>query len=169
MKQRIAVLMIGFFALGTLYAQQDEYKAKALFLYNFSRLIEWPGATGSDFIIGVYGDSPIVGELEKMVSGKMVGGKKIVVKVFNSSTPIYSCHILYVSSSANAQLAGILSKLGNGNTLVVGEVKGMVDSGAAINFVLNDNRLSFELDVENANRQGLRVSKTLENMAYKAS
>ena len=58
---------------------QDE-KFKALFMYNFTKYIEWPQTKQSgDFVIGVMGNSAIVSELNAIASKKTVGAQNIKV------------------------------------------------------------------------------------------
>jgi hypothetical protein len=55
--------------------------------------------------------------------------------------------------------------VGTNKTLVITEKKGALNEGSAINFVIVDNKLKFELKVSNATKNGLKVSSNLETMA----
>lgn len=147
----------------SLHAQVSD--AQALFIYNFSRLVEWPEEVKSgDFIIGIYGKSDIEVSLKSFVSNKKVGSQNVVVKTFNDVNEISQCHILFVSSGKSSSMLNINNAVGKG-TLIVGEKQNLVNDGAAISFLIVDNKLKFRLKEENALKYDLKVSKSLKNMA----
>jgi len=147
----------------SLHAQVSD--AQALFIYNFSRLVEWPEEVKSgDFIIGIYGKSDIEVSLKSFVSNKKVGSQNVVVKTFNDVNEISQCHILFVSSGKSSSMLNINNAVGKG-TLIVGEKQTLVNDGAAISFLIVDNKLKFRLKEENALKYDLKVSKSLKNMA----
>jgi hypothetical protein len=164
MVKKGSVLLL--FAFLSFQAQaQDEYQAKAFFLYNFTRLIEWPANSKGEFVIGVVGNSPIYNNLTAIAQGKKVGNQSIVIKQFKSPEEITSCNILFVANGAINKLEDVKARVSNHHTLIVGDREGSTDKGAAINFVLNNNKLSFSINVGNAQKYGLKVSRSLIEMA----
>ncbi len=160
-------ILLTLFLLGSIVGlkAQDEYQAKAFFIYNFTRLVEWPPNSSGEFVIGIVGNNPITSQLERLTSGKLVSGQKIVIKQFKKVEEIGDCNILYISYSQSSKIADIKSKIGNRNTLIVGEKQGLTEEGAAISFILNNDRLSFHINVDNAQNHGLKVSKSLVDMS----
>ncbi len=150
------------------YAQTDLSRAQSMFIYNFSRLIEWPAnyKTGP-FVIGIVGNSPIVGELKTYTAGKSVGSQPIMIKTFKEIADISACHILYVPFSETRQLPNILPQLASKNTLIITEKNGAIEQGAAINFVVIGDKLKFELSPANATKYDIKISSKLNEMAYK--
>ena len=150
------------------YAQTDLSRAQSMFIYNFSRLIEWPAnyKTGP-FVIGIVGNSPIVGELKTYTTGKSVGSQPIMIKTFKEIADISACHILYVPFSETKQLPNILPQLASKNTLIITEKNGAIEQGAAINFVVIGDKLKFELSPANATKYDIKISSKLNEMAYK--
>src|SRR5688572_27895567 len=65
-------------------APAREYRVKAVFLFNFSRFVEWPesafSAPGAPFVVGVFGHDPFGGELEAVMRGETVGGRALEVR-----------------------------------------------------------------------------------------
>jgi hypothetical protein len=161
-------LILTFFLISGIYCfgQTGIPKAQSMFIYNFSRLIEWPAEDKQgDFIIGVLGSSDIFSELETFCNGKKVGTQGIIVKRFKDATELAKCHILFISYGKTSGLADILTKVGSNSTLLVGEKKGCVEGGAAICFVITEDKLKFELKTANASKAGLKVNSKLEEMA----
>lgn len=158
------------FAEGT-YAQIPDAnsansKIKAIFLYNFTKYIEWPPHyKKGDFVIGVLGNSPILPELEKMAEKSKLGTQTFSIKKFNTVSEITDCHILYVSSIYNDYIEQASQKLHKKSSLIISECGGCTKKGSAINFVSVDNKQRFELNKSNAGRNGLLVSSNLATLA----
>ncbi len=144
-------------------------RAQAMFIYNFSRLVEWPTSYKSgQFVIGVFGASATFNELTSYTANKAVGSQKIVVKKFESAAEIGQCHILFVPFNKTKQMSEITSTLGSKSTLLICEKNGAVDSGAAINFIVIGDKLKFEVSMDNATSKNIKMSSKLSEMAFKS-
>lgn len=143
-------------------------QAQSMFIYNFSRLIQWPAGSGTgEFVIGVFGDNELYGSLLSFVANKKVGAQSIVVKKFEDPQSISRCQILFVGDSKISKFPEVISKIQDFNSLVITEKRGMVNSGSAIDFILVEDKLKFVMNTENAVKYNLTVSKSLTDMAYK--
>ncbi len=152
-----------------MFGQTGIPKAQAMFIYNFSRLIEWPPAYKSgSFIIGVFGTSNVADELDAYTSGKKVGVQTITVQRLKSVDEISKCHILFVPFSRTKQLPEIVGKINSLSTLLITEKKGAIDLGATINFLIVGDKLKFEYKQANASKQGIKVSSRLQEMSFKS-
>lgn len=148
------------------FSQTGIPKAQSLFIYNFTRLIEWPASykTG-DFIVGVYGGGAVVDAIKATLSGKKVGAQNVQISQYGAIGDIGKCHILFVPFSKGKEIEAIVTKLGNQSTLVITERNGMLDLGSMINFIVEGNALKFELNTSAAASKGLSVSTGLTKMA----
>jgi hypothetical protein len=166
MKRFSVFLMFLILGFNNLYSQSSIPAAQSVFIYNFTRLIEWPADYKSgDFNIGVIGSGEVFNELKNYTASKMVGAQPIKVVKFNNVAEIAKCHILFVAYGKTKDLAEIISKLGGSKTLIVSENKSAIDKGAAINFIIMEDKLKFELKTANASNIGLKIHSNLENMA----
>jgi hypothetical protein len=164
MKRVIAFLVVCFLAANIF--SNDAFRVQAMYIYNFTRYINWPAEYESEsFVIGILGECEIVEELKIFTQGKKVGNKPISVVCYNSVADIGQCHILYVPHNSIEDINKILSKVSKSNSLIICETPGSISAGAAISFIYTENKLKFELNSENANKYGLTVSSTLCNMA----
>lgn len=144
-------------------AQQTDYKAYSLFVYNFMKYTEWSGdAAKGDFVIGVLGDSPIMKELNTLASSKKLKGRNIVVKKFTTAEECSGCHLLYVASGKSSMLKGLREALKTKPVLIVGEREGLANKGAGISFVtLEDDTLKFDINKKEIEQHGLKVASQL--------
>ncbi len=146
-----------------------EYQVKAAFLYNFAKFIAWPPSSFSDasapLRICVLGQDPFGQELRDITSDKNINGRRLQVDQVADLGLARTCHILFVASSEKAQLKRIFESLQGTDALTVGDTKGFIDQGGMINFVLENNRVQFEVNHKAAERAGLKISSKLLNVA----
>jgi hypothetical protein len=145
-----------------------EYVVKAAFLYNFSQFVQWPGDAfpdaNSPFVIGVIGDDPFGGALEQAVRDKKVAAHPIVVEHYRDVSEMKPCHIVYVGASESGNTAEILQKTG-GTTLTVGDYDGFTAKGGAFRFLLEENRVRFEVNIDVVKKLRLTISAKLLKLA----
>ena len=165
MKKSLVVLVLALLSLGGIVSAQSPARYQALFVYNFTRYIEWPSFGSQEFVIGIVGKSSVYSELQNIVEGKRIGSKTIVIKKFNSAEEISSCQILFVSSEVSSSLVSFASTLQSKNTLIITERPGLINKGAGINFVLEEGKQKFELSRTAINKTGLKVNSQLVDMA----
>jgi hypothetical protein len=68
----LSLISIPFFA--GLSQVSSISQAQSMFIYNFSRLIQWPsGSNTGEFVIGVIGDNEVFSSLSSFVANKKVG------------------------------------------------------------------------------------------------
>jgi hypothetical protein len=147
---------------------QENIKMQSVFLYNFTRLVNWPASyQNGDFVIGVIGSSPINAELQEMAVTKKAGSQNIVIRQFAKTEEIGKCHIIYVPSSQSRRINEITAHLKsqNINALVVSDQPGATRNGSVINFVLAENRQRFELSEANARNMGLTLGAEIQRLA----
>lgn len=169
--KKIVSIFVLFFILASGFkstvAIDTNAKIKAVFIYNFTKYIEWPQSyKEGEFTIGIIGETSLYSELIKMTETKKVANQTLEVKKFATPADISKCHILYVSKDNSSDLSEIIKKLKNNSTLLVTEENGLMDKGSGINFIIKDNRQKFELNKSNVERYKLKVSSNLEALAF---
>ena len=142
-------------------------KVKAIFLYNFSKHVEWPETMADGrFTIGIYGDYPAVkDELEKMSKIKRRGDRSFEILTFDAMDQLVPTHILYVVKNSGTDIEAISSKLGDSSTLLVTEEDGFIMKGAHINLYYENNKQKMELNPASFDRRGLKVSSQLVSIS----
>jgi hypothetical protein len=142
-------------------------KMKAIFIMNFTKLIEWPSSyREGNFVVGVIGESPLYTELIKMAKTKKVANQSLEIQKFDAVGDISKCHILYVSKNKSNDISSVVSKVKPNSTLIITAKQGLVDRGSGINFVVKNSRQKFELNKKNVENKKLKVSANLESLAF---
>jgi len=144
---------------------QDAARYQALFVYNFTRFIQWPSSNSQEFVIGILGKSDIYSQLQSIATNKRIGSAPIVIKQYNSASEIGKCQILFVSSEVSSQVVQLAAQLQSKNTLLITERSGMSRKGASICFAIEDGKQKFEISKSNVAKTGLMINNQLLDMA----
>ncbi|MBN2167346.1 MAG: YfiR family protein [Marinilabiliaceae bacterium] len=163
MKKKIIVVLIVLFSIPIVNAQQVLFKA--LFIYNFTKNIEWPTDYKSgNFIISVVGQDEITNELKKLSETKRVGSQTIEVKLLSNISDVPKSHIVYVSNSKSSSLASVIDYYKKSPTLIISDQGGGCRTGSGINFVIVDGKMKFEIAPQNITSRGLHLSPKLTGL-----
>jgi hypothetical protein len=145
-----------------------EHEIKAAFVYNFLKFVEWPedrfGKTNSPVIIGVVGTSPITAALEITVKDRAINGREIHVKTVETLEGAKASHLLYFPAATDHRADEFLSSVPAG-VLTVGESGGFGNRNGIINFVLEGDKVRFEINVDAAEQAALKISAQLQKLA----
>jgi hypothetical protein len=165
-------------------SQDLEFKVKAAFLYNFIKFVNWPDSTDSDsnkiMTFGIIGKNTF-GNAFEPVNDKKTKEQEVVVKYFNSFSELQKnndnlskateelskCQLLFICSSETNNLANIINIVKNKNILTVGETKDFLKAGGIINFILEDNKVRFEINLLAAKEAKLTIRSQLLRLAQK--
>ncbi|MEA2601292.1 MAG: hypothetical protein QOF89_2284 [Acidobacteriota bacterium] len=145
----------------------SEADVKAAFLYNFTKFVDWPQpvlAEGSELKICVLGEDPF-GRTLQALTQEEVGGHRLKLIHLSSPSNLTACHVLFISRSEKDRLPRILEALGDAPVLTVGDTQGFVDQGGIINFLLEGSKVRFEINQEDAERVGIKISSKLLALA----
>jgi YfiR/HmsC-like len=147
----------------------SEDRVKAAYLYNFAKFVEWPAekfaSPAAPFQLCVLDDTVFQAELTRIVQGKTIAGRAVKVVPVESADEAGDCHALFVNPSRDAQVQHIVEALSRRSVLTVGETKNFCEEGGIVNFVLQDDRVQFEVNHKAANAAGLRISSRLLSVA----
>jgi hypothetical protein len=168
-KKKIALRFILIFGMifmmnnRSLQAQETDYKSYSLFVYSFMKYIEWPEAQSKgEFIVGVFGDSPIMKELQTLAATKKLKGRTIVIKKFATPEECGKCHLLYISGSKSSTIKTLKETLKTEPVLIVAEREGLAKKGAGLSFVtMEDDGLKFDINKAEIEQHNLKISSSL--------
>jgi hypothetical protein len=150
-------------------SQPTEYQIKAAFLFNFAKFVQWPPAAFSSvtspIIIGILGENPFHDDLARTIRNKTVDDHPLLIKELLSPKDATNCHLLFISTSEKKRLPEILKGLKGTSVLTVGEMDHFTESGGMINFVMQGNKIRFQINQDEATRARLKISSKLMSLA----
>jgi hypothetical protein len=150
-------------------ATPSEYQLKAAFLFNFAKFVEWPpdssGESTAPFVIGILGSSPFGDDLQQTIQGKSINNRPLITREVHSLTEATNCQILFISTSERKRLPEIFKTLGDAHVLTVGENDQFIRAGGMINFVMEEQKIRFQINNDAAKRVGLKISSKLLGLA----
>jgi hypothetical protein len=158
-------------AIPKIYAQDaaTEYQVKAAYLFNFLKFVEWPGDAFADslapIVVGVVGDNPFGSSLPEVAVGKTVQGRDLVIRGYHAGENMRGASILFISASEKKRLPQILAALHGSSVLTVADMDGFLVAGGIIQFVLENDRVRFAINVSAATQARLKISSKLLSLA----
>ncbi len=167
----VFLLFLSLFGAQTSHAQQThptESQVKAAYLYNFGKFVTWTGTnagSSASFDICVLGKDPFGVVLDSTVAGGNIGEKRVTAKKISSLQESDHCRIVFISSSEQARLKAILAAAKAGGTLTVSDIPHFADKGGMIEFVPQENRIRFEVNLPATEEAGLTLSSELLKVA----
>jgi hypothetical protein len=167
----IACLLIVLISCAPALAQETlpEYQVKAAYLFNFLKFVEWPEEAFPDplapIVIGICGEDLFGNSLPQVTIGKTVQGRDLVVHRYHTGEDLRGAHILFISPSEKKRLLQILSTLHGANVLTVADMEGFLEAGGMIQFVSENDRVHFAINVDAASKAKLKMSSKLLSLA----
>ncbi|HYG35908.1 MAG TPA: YfiR family protein, partial [Clostridia bacterium] len=129
-----------------------EYQLKAVFLYRFTQFVDWPptafSSQDSPIIIGVLGRDPFGGYLEAAVRNERVRNRLLAIQHHQRIQDAMNCHLLFISPSEQARQEKVLADLKARSILTVGETEGFARDGGMIQFITEQNRIRFRINLQ---------------------
>lgn len=166
-----AIFLLSLFLLtgtGARASDLAEYQVKAAYLYNFAKFVEWPerAFSGPDAAVTfcVIGDD-LFGPALDALQTKTVKNRKVAVKRMSGTGDLGTCQVLFISPTEEDRLDAILLPLKGHPTLVVGDTERFARRGGMIGFLMERNKVVFEVNENAAKRAGLLVSSQLLKLA----
>ncbi len=151
------------------YAQIDEYQVKAAFLYNFAKFVEWPAQTfraaDEPILFCVLAANPFGDALDQVIRGKAIDGHPLATRHPAYAASLSECRILFVAAGDVKKFRALAPQLRATPVLTVGEAGDFIPAGGVVNFKIQGGKVRFEINVEAAERQQLRISSKLLSLA----
>ena len=148
-----------------------ENQVKAAFLYKFGSYVEWPThsfeRSDSPFVIGVVEADAFAQVLEQTVAGRSMNGRAVQVLRLRRGEPLRPLHILFIPRHESAMLGESLAATKGLPVLVVTDSERGLIAGSMINFVVENNKVRFDISPEPAEQNQLKISARLMSVARK--
>jgi hypothetical protein len=142
-----------------------ERRVKAAFIFKFAGYVEWPeGAfpqADAPVTTAVVGDDELAAELAQTVAGRTVDGRSLLVRKPKALELPADVRILFIGRSETARLPQWVKMAQSRPLVIITEAAGALNYGSMINFLVIEQRVRFEISLEEVERRGLRLSSRL--------
>jgi hypothetical protein len=160
-------LVVSVLLFGTeLFALSSLPHSQAVYIYNFTRYIQWPNySMGDKFVIAVFGKSEVYDELVKYTADRKIGNKSIAIVRIQKIEDIEKFQIVFISEEQNSKLSAIRKHIGQKPCLLISEIEGSNTMGSIVEFFMKENKLRFRINGVSAKQQKLIISNELLKMS----
>jgi hypothetical protein len=143
-----------------------EYEVKAAFLLNFTRFVQWPGPPDRDpFRVCVFRSNPFGDALPATFEGETSQNRRVTPVHVTSPADARACHAVFVPRTESHLAEELLQALRGHAVLTVGESSNFLRQGGVVNFVVERERVRFDINAAAADAANLRVSSKLLRLA----
>jgi YfiR/HmsC-like len=170
LRSGVALALAIFICCAQAQAVFTPYDVEAAYLYNFGKFVRWPAdaATASTpFTICILGDDPFGEKLNSLVANETIQGRSIATKHLASTSAAENCQIVFLGQSEQARLAKDISDLNRKPVLTVSNLPGFLEHGGMIQFLQQNNKVRFAVNLAPSEQAGLTLSSELLKVAVR--
>lgn len=153
------------FASGSASDTPTENQLRAVFVYRFTQMIEWPasalGAPGDPITLCGLGEDPTDGEMEKAVAGQRSHDRALTVRWIDAAAEREACQALYIAGEDTAAIGELLEALADSPVLTIGDAAEFAEQGGMIELRRLERRMQFEINRGAIERAGLGIQTKL--------
>lgn len=168
----MALIVAGSLSLATptLRAQTpvSERQVKAAFLFNFIKFVTWPAESfhspDEPMTLCVIGNEPIGEDLQRLLTANSAKSRPLKMERVDESQSFRRCHVVFFGSDQVRQRE-FLTAIAGLPILTVGEAGQFGRWGGIITFVMDNDRVRFEINQDAADRARLKISSKLLSLA----
>ena len=153
-------------------ADTSEDFVKAGMFYYFAMYVTWPTTAFSSaeapITYCVLGDDSFAQKLTDTVTSKKIGLRKLAVKKMKWSREAKDykeCALLYVGSTEASHGDDVIQMLKGAPILTVADFPDFTKHAGIMNFVIEDSKVRFEVNVEAAKQSDLAISSQMLSKA----
>ena len=160
-------ITVGLTGVRAAEAPLREYQIKAAFLLNFVRFVDWPAThpgTRNTLSLCVLG-SGSVDDAFSALEGRRVRRRVIAYTRIGTADETSACDVIFMAGTEDAPLPDPVPAPDGTHLLTVGETRSFATGGGIIVFVYQKNKLSFEINLDAAERAGISIRSDLLTLA----
>lgn len=142
-------------------ADSADAKTKAGYLFNFTRLIEWPTPGDEPLHVCVVGADAVVEQLGELASRDSKGR---ALQIWSGTEELQICQLLYIDGDS-ALLQGLLQQTKSRAVLTVSDQLGFAARGGGIGFYREQDQLKVEINPQTVSGAQLKINALLMEIA----
>ena len=162
------LLIASFFLPSSIMASSAKIESiKVAYIYNFIRYINWPELNDEEenFHVCVHKKSVLKEKLTSL-EVKSVKGKPIkIFSIANAREDLSRCEVLVLPKLKTEELKRFTSYAPPSNVLTISDTQGYAKLGIMINLIVLNNKIKFEVNLNQVDSTNLTISSSLLKLA----
>lgn len=161
------ILVLCLFSGQILGAQNivHESDVEAAYLFNFAKFMRVPNHAAPNFNICVLGANPFGSALDQLTAQESIDGHPIRIIHTLGAESVRTCDILFLAEPDLPHLTHELELVGDAPVLTVSTAPGFVTHGGMIQFIVQQNRVRFQVNLDAVTRAHIELSSELLKVA----
>jgi hypothetical protein len=146
----------------------DINQAKANMLWNIAKFVEWPALPddrSQPLVFTILGEDDLAADLAGLLSSRTVNGRPVFVRFARRAQDAKGSQILYLAASESGQMGNVLAAVDSAAVLTVSDAPGFAAHGGMVGFATEGTRVRFEVNLNQAEKSGLKLSAKLLSLA----
>jgi hypothetical protein len=144
--------------------ERDERAVRVAYLYSLIKFVDWP-TPQNDVLIGYVG-TPATGEtLLKSLNGRRSDARTLYVVLSPTDEMLEKCEIVYFGDASADDVRKTLAKVSGRPVLTLGETDSFPRHGGMIGLVKDEDHIEIIVNLQLAQRSGVRISSRVLNLA----
>ena len=175
----LAVTSMGWSA-GADSEKPSQYDVEAAYLYDFGKFVRWPADPHHiPMNLCILGQDPFGHVLDRIVAGEKINGRPLAVYRLANDAGTRNCSILFLGASGgprpndapndtpNYAMDRVIASVAGEPVLTVSNLPGFLERGGEIQFVFENDRVRFAVNLNAVNRNGLVLQSELLKVAVR--
>lgn len=147
-----------------------DYQIKAVYLYNFSNFVSWPGEAfarrDEPFDYCIVRRGRVEKTLASLIDGERVDGHPLRLRLVEPRADALSgCKLLYLTGLDKDRIQRYLGLVGDLPVLTVADVADFADDGGMVALVRERRKIRMRINLRQAIDKGLRLNARLLQLA----
>ena len=165
----LIVFLLALISGGALSNNLSVNDIKTAFILKMALFIEWPENSnvfeeGEAFTICVQHPDKRYASLEKWVTKGKIKDKQVdLLYIGNNLSRLDHCNVLYFSDNQNLQ--AIVETASDYGVLTISDIPGNAQRGVLINFLNDEEKIRFEINLDAAKKLGFNINPRLLKLA----
>ena len=158
-----SLALFGLLVSSRAATSEPEDELKSAIVLSFFRYSDWPKPASADapLTMEVLGRPSLAQVLRRALDGKIVNGRTIRVLESKSVVGPHDCQVLYMASDKSSEIKPALAEARAAHALTIGESDRFLEYGGAVNLLLVDGHMSFEVNLQAVADTGIEISSKL--------
>ncbi len=95
------------------------------------------------------------------MAGKAIGNRVVRIRHLGEPKDMQACQILFLGKAQSKRIPMLVTNLHNAPVLTVGETAGFLDAGGMIDFLLEEDKVRFDINLNAAESARLKIGARL--------